>query len=322
MEDELIAITGSNGLLGTKLIERCLQSGVARPVGLSRQTCSNAFLGGFDFHQIDVTDADGMRQLLERLRPRWVIHTAAMTDVDGCERQPEAAWRVNVGGAAAVAAACAAVDAHQVHLSTEYVFDGIAGPYTEDDPVNPISVYGRSKLASEAAVLAACPSAAIARTTVLYGYAPNVRPNFATWLIGQLRAGRTARIVDDQIGSPTLADNLAEQCLALALGGAHGVYNTVGADVMDRLTFARLAAGVFGLDPSLITATTTASLAQAAARPLRAGLNMNRFRQDFPGVPIIGAQAGLEALRDQLSATEVGSARSGGEAETKLQRQE
>jgi dTDP-4-dehydrorhamnose reductase len=251
-----------------------------------------------------------VRRLFARLRPRWVIHTAAMTDVDGCERQPEAAWQANVGGAAAVAAACAAVDAHLVHLSTEYVFDGLAGPYTEEDPVNPISVYGRSKLASEAAVLAACPTAAIARTTVLYGYAPNVRPNFATWLIGQLRAGQTARIVDDQIGSPTLADNLAEQCLALALGGAQGVYNTVGADVMDRLAFARLAAAVFDLDPSLITATTTASLAQAAARPLRAGLIMDRFRQDFPGVPILGAQAGLKALREQLVATEAGSVRS------------
>ena len=94
MEDEVIAITGSNGLLGTKLIERCLRGSAARPVALSRQACSNTFLGGFDFHQVDVTDGDRVRQLLERLRPRWVIHTAAMTDVDGCERQPEASWQV------------------------------------------------------------------------------------------------------------------------------------------------------------------------------------------------------------------------------------
>src|SRR4051794_5465753 len=126
MANDLVAITGSNGLLGTKLIELCLRDGAARPVALSRQACSNAFLGDFEFHQVDVTAVEEVRKVFDRLRPRWAIHTAAMTDVDGCERQPEAAWQANLIGAEAVAAACAAVDAHLVHLSTEYVFDGLA----------------------------------------------------------------------------------------------------------------------------------------------------------------------------------------------------
>ena len=298
--DDVLLITGGNGLLGTKLIELCLRSGRARPVSASRQPCSNGFLGAFDFFQVDVAEARATTELLERVRPRRVVHTAAMTDVDGCERAPEAAWRANVEGAASVARACRAVGAHLVHLSTEYVFDGRAGPYSEDDPTNPISVYGRTKLESEMIVRELCPSAAIARTTVLYGYASNARPNFVTWLIGQLRTGRTVRVVDDQIGSPTLADNLAEMCLALALGGASGVYHTVGADRLDRHAFARIVAEVFRLDAELIGPVSTASLNQAAPRPLRAGLRTEKLRRDFPDVPVLGAREGLEVLREQL----------------------
>jgi dTDP-4-dehydrorhamnose reductase len=300
LAQEVLLITGGNGLLGTKLLELCLRRGGDRPVSISRQPCSNRFLGEFEFHQVDVADEVAVGELFARVQPRRVVHTAAMTDVDGCERQPEAAWQANVVGAQSVAAACRAVGAHLVHLSTEYVFDGKNGPYTEDDPPHPISVYGRSKLASEAAVRERCREATVARTTVLYGYAPNVRPNFVTWLVGELRAGRSVRVVDDQIGSPTLADNLAEMCLALALGRAPGVYHTVGADRIDRFAFARLAAGVFELDASRIQPVSTASLAQAAPRPLRAGLLMDKFGRHFPDVPVLGAREGLEVLRGQL----------------------
>jgi dTDP-4-dehydrorhamnose reductase len=303
MNIETLLVTGGNGLLGTKLLELCLGTGGLRPVSASRNPRSNGFLGPLDFHQVDLAERAATEALLEAVRPRLVVHTAAMTDVDGCERQPEAAWRANVVAAEHVARACRAVDAHLVHLSTEYVFDGTRGPYSEDDRPNPISVYGRSKHAGEAAVGEHLPDAAIARTTVLYGHAPNVRPNFVTWLVGRLRGGTPASVVDDQVGSPTLADNLAEMCLALARGRARGIYNTVGADVIDRHAFALLVAEVFALDSSLIRPVTTASLAQAAPRPLRAGLTVDKLRRDFPDVSVLGARAGLERLREQLAAT-------------------
>jgi dTDP-4-dehydrorhamnose reductase len=184
------------------------------------------------------------------------------------------------------------------------VFDGRAGPYAEDDPTNPISVYGRSKLASEEIVQQLSPGAALGRTTVLYGQAPSARPNFVTWLISELQAGHTVRAVDDQVGSPTLADNLAEMCLALALANARGVYHTVGADRLDRYAFACLVAEVFGLDAELIQPVSTASLNQAAPRPLRAGLLIDKFRRDFPQVKVLGARAGLQVLRRQLGPPE------------------
>ena len=302
MAGATLLVTGGNGLLGTKLLELALRRGEVEVVSVSRQPCSNRYLGEFPFYQLDLAEPGAFLEVVEGIRPSLVVHTAAMTDVDGCERQPEAARRANVTATERVAQACQSVGAHLVHLSTEYVFDGRAGPYAEDDPPNPISVYGRTKLESEQLVGRLCPNGAIARTTVLYGYAPNVRPNFVTWLVQTLQSGQQVRVVDDQIGSPTLADNLAEICLALAGRRARGVYHTVGADVIDRFSFARLVCEEFGLDQALLTPVSTASLAQAAPRPLRAGLRIDRLRREFPELGVLGARAGLAVLREQLAA--------------------
>jgi dTDP-4-dehydrorhamnose reductase len=299
-EDRLL-ITGGNGLLGTKLLELSMRQGTLRPVSLSRQPCTNGRLGPFDFYQADIAVADQLRPLIARIGPRWVIHTAAMTDVDGCERDPAAAFQINVLGAEIIARACREVGARLVHLSTEYVFDGRAGPYSETDSTNPISVYGRTKLESEHRVMEHCPDAVVARTTVLFGAAPNVRSNFVTWLVGQLRNRRQVQVVDDQIGSPTLADNLAEMCFTLALSESTGIFHTVGADCIDRFSFARIAASVFELDGTLIRPVSTASLAQTAPRPLRAGLCTRKLQQEFPQLTILTARQGLEALRRQLA---------------------
>ncbi len=298
-----VAVTGSNGLLGTKLLERLLAEPGTQPLAFSRAPCANRYLGEFPFWQVDLADEAATDRTLAAARPDVVIHTAAMTDVDRCEREPEWAWHENVEVTRNVARAAAALGARLVHLSTEYVFDGKNGPYGEDDPPRPISVYGRSKLASEDEARTAVPSCAIARTTVLYGYAPNARSNFVTGLVARLREGRRARVVDDQVGSPTLADNLAAMVWALAGDpAATGVFNTVGASVLDRYTFALLVAAVFGLEPGRIERTTTATLEQTAPRPLRAGLRMEKFQARYPGVPVLTAREGLERLREQMLA--------------------
>ena len=300
-----VLVTGSNGLLGTKLLERLLASADDEPFAASRGACANGYLGSFPFQALDVTDADAVERVLDEVKPIVVIHTAAMTDVDGCEREHDLARAVNADGAANVARACAARGAHLVQLSTEYVFNGAAGPYSEVAATNPLGWYARTKYEGEQAVAAAGGSWTIARTTVLYGYAPHVRANFVLWLVGKLRAGERVRIVRDQIGSPTLADNLAEMVLALGQGRARGIFNTVGASVLSRYDFARLAAATFGLDPDLIDPIATAELGQPAPRPLRAGLEMDRFRAAFPDVPVLSAEAGLAVLRDQLRAAGV-----------------
>ena len=254
-----VLVTGSNGLLGTKVLERLVGSASDEPFAASRGPCANGYLGAFSFLPLDVVDADAVERVLEEVEPEVVVHTAAMTDVDGCERDRDRARAVNADGTANVARACAARGAHLVQLSTEYVFDGTAGPYSETDPTNPLGWYAQTKRDGELAVVAAGGTWTITRTTVLYGYAPHVRANFVLWLLGKLRAGERVRVVDDQIGSPTLADNLAEMVLALGRTRARGIYNTVGGSILSRYDFARLAAETFGLDPSLIDPSATDS---------------------------------------------------------------
>ena len=297
-----LLITGSNGLLGNKLLAAVDSRPEIEGVAASRAPAANSELGPFRYAQLDVTDCDAVRDVIVATAPQVVIHTAAMTDVDGCERDPELAFAVNVRGTEYVAQACAEAGAMLVHLSTEYVFDGHAGPYVETDPPSPISVYGRTKLESERVVAATCSRWAVARTTVLFGYAAGVRPNFVLWLLDRLASREPTRVVADQVGSPTLADNLAEMVLALAHGPAQGVYHTVGASRLGRYEFAQLVAEVFDLDPGFIEPITTAELRQPAPRPLKAGLRTDRLRREFPTVPVLTAEAALEGLRAQLQA--------------------
>ena len=292
-----VLVTGGNGLLGTKTLGLLLAQG-RQPVSASLEPeCLNRFLGDFPYFQLDITDARAVSDLVADIRPEAVIHTAAFTAVDACETQRELSWRVNVDGTANVAAACREASVRLAHVSTEYVFDGESGPYTEEDIPHPISYYGLSKLESEKAVRERCSDWAIARTTVLFGEAPNVRPSFVAWLVDKLGKGETVRVVDDQIGSPTLADNLAEMLLAVLDSDRQGIYNTVGDSIIDRHSFAVIAAKRFGLDPNLIQRIKTSELNQPAARPLKAGLIMEKFKKDFPAVAVLTAEQALTRLR-------------------------
>jgi dTDP-4-dehydrorhamnose reductase len=297
---ERVLVTGGNGLLGTKMIELLLARG-RRPISASLDpNPANRALGDFAYLSTDITDASAVRDVIASVQPDAVIHAAAFTAVDACETQREACWRVNVDGTAHLAAACHERGVRLVHISTEYVFDGESGPYVEESPPRPIGYYGLSKLASEQAVREHCSNWAIGRTTILFGHAPGVRPSFVAWLVEKLSRGERVRVVDDQVGSPTLADNLAEMLLALLDSGSVGLYNTAGDSIVDRHSFAVMAAGKFGLDSSLIDRIRTSELGQPAPRPLKAGLVMDKFKREFPAVPVLTATQALERLRAQM----------------------
>jgi dTDP-4-dehydrorhamnose reductase len=296
-----VLVTGANGLLGTKVIEQSLARADIEIVSTSRGSCQNRYLGSFPFSPLDITDGDAVKRVLSEHQPDVIIHTAAMTNVDGCETNREEAWAINVNGTENVARACQAVGARLVHLSSEYVYDGTAGPYRETDRVNPLGWYAKTKWESEKRVRAIVDNAVIGRTTVIVGQAPHVRPNFVLWLVNQLRSGRRANIVVDQIGSPTLADNLAEMVLALALSDVRGVYHTAGDTVIGRYDYALLIADVFDLDTQLLVPITTAELKQPAPRPLKAGLLMEKFKRDFPNVHVLTAREGVEAIKAQTT---------------------
>ena len=238
--------------------------------------------------QLDVRDAGAVEALLEEVRPEWVVLPASATHVDRCETDPGPAYEVNVRGVANVAGAAARLGARLAYFSSDYVFDGEAGPYGEADPVSPICEYGRQKVYAEHAVLRAAPDALILRTTVVYGWEPQGK-NFVYRLLGHLERGEPIRVPADQVGSPTYAPGLARATLKLVERGEPGIWNLVGDALANREEFAREAARVFGGDPDLVVGISTAELGQDAPRPLGLGLRIDRARpivgDDLPGYP-------------------------------------
>ena len=259
-------IIGASGQVGGALAALCVRRKI-EVYGTSRK--------GQGFLYLDLADGASVRDAFGKARPDIVFLCSAMTHVDNCERDPGLARRVNAEGPALVAAECRAAGAKLVYFSTEYVFDGAAGPYGEEDAVCPVSVYGRTKLEGERAALEAKAALAV-RTTVVYGYNPASK-NFIMQLISNQRSGAKMRVPSDQFSNPTYAPELASAVLDLAEQGASGIYNVVGPDWLSRYEFALKACAAFGFDPAFLEPRLTAELGQAAPRPLKAGLRTEKL---------------------------------------------
>jgi len=300
MDTERILVIGSNGLLGQKVAEQLVRGSAARIILASVEDVPVRDLLSTEYIRLDITVRKDVREVVGTVNPDVIINCAAMTNVDACETERDMAWKINVSGVEHLVEAARGKGATIVHVSSDYVFDGKSGPYTEDDRPEPLSYYGKSKLASENALRTSGLPHFIARTMVLYGIAPGVKANFALWLIKSLNAGQTVRIVDDQIGNPTLVDDLAFGLLRAVELGKSGVYNIAGRDIVTRFEFAVRLAKFFGLDPKLIHPIKTAQLRQPAARPLRSGLITLKAEVDL-GLKPSTIEEGLAILKSQLA---------------------
>jgi len=269
----IILVTGANGLVGSRLVARLALEW--RVVAVGR---GPARVEGAEYHALELAERGPLRALIERLRPEGVIHAAAMTDVDACERDPAAAWAVNVGAVEEVAQAARAAGAHLLALSTDYVFDGAAGPYSEDDVPNPRGTYARTKRCGEEAALLIAPGAAVARVAVVYSGRPGAKRTFADSAAEALLAGREVRAFEDQHVSPTLADNAAQMAIGLYRSRRAGIWHTTGASVVSRVEFCRALARKLGADERLVVPTRLAEAKLLAPRPLRAGLRVDKIR--------------------------------------------
>jgi dTDP-4-dehydrorhamnose reductase len=215
-------------------------------------------------------------ELLAPLALNAVYCVGGATDVERCQSDVDWAIETNCHGPAALAAAARHMPF--VYFSTEYVFDGIDGPYAETDPTNPLSVYGRSKLEGEQRILDTHPNPLILRTTVVYG-PDRQRKNFLYTLKRLLASGQTMRVPIDQISTPTCNEDLAQAAVELVDSKTSGIIHACGPDLLSRFDFALQAAQILGLDASLVQGVTTAELSQKAPRPLNAGMITDRLRQ-------------------------------------------
>ncbi len=293
-----VLITGANGLLGQQLIGVFRDDYEVHALGLQAQPRLPG--GNFQYHQGDITDRKLLRELNQEIVPKFIIDAAAFTDVDGSETQRELCWKVNVTGVGNLVYAAQKVHARLIHVSTDYVFDGKAGPYREEDRPNPLGFYARAKLAGENALLNGKADFAMARTMVLYGSGCELRPNFVTWLLAQLRSGKAVRIVDDQFGNPTLASELAQALRVLAESGRQGIYHISGSEVISRYHFAVKIAEVFNLDAALIQPIKTSDLKQAAPRPLRSGFDISKAVREL-NVKMSDVVGGLQKFKTELA---------------------
>ncbi|MEK7205627.1 MAG: dTDP-4-dehydrorhamnose reductase [candidate division NC10 bacterium] len=244
-----ILVTGADGQLGTELVRALAPHGDLIPVTQA---------------DLDVTDRR-CAEFVAALQPEWVVHTAAATDVDGCEREPERAMAVNAEGTRRVAEGCQRAGAGLVYLSTDYVFDGRKGaPYAESDPPAPLNAYGRSKLEGEQATRRVASRWTIVRTAWLYGVHGR---NFVKTILGKAAAGEPLRVVDDQVGSPTHAGDVAEAVARLLSQGRTGMYHVTNTGTCSWYEFAREILRLTGYDSTAVAPISSAELNRPARRP-------------------------------------------------------
>jgi len=269
-----VLVIGAAGQIGFALVAEYRAAGYT-VVGTHREHAfANERTLPFDL-ETAASDPRAAEVLLAETSPAVVIICAAFTWVDGAEEQPERLHAVNVAGPVAVAIAAKQIGAKTVAYSSEYVWDGGDGPYSEGDPVRAVNAYGQSKIDMEARLLEVDPSVLILRTTVVYGPERQGK-NFVYQLCRKLRAEERVRVITDQISSPTYNRDLALLTRMLVEAGALGVFNACGEEVLDRHSFAVAVAEALGLDTSRIEPCLTAELTQKACRPLRCGMKMDK----------------------------------------------
>jgi dTDP-4-dehydrorhamnose reductase len=289
-------VVGASGQVGTQMLTALGERAIA--------TSRVAREGWLKLDVADLAEAAHAAELLDAHALDAIYCVGGMTWVDGCEADPELAHRTNARGPGVLAAYARQRGLPYVFFSTDYVFDGTkehSGPYGEDAPVNPLSVYGRTKLEGEQRVLQAYPEALVLRTTWVYGADPRQK-NFLYSLMRGLTARQAMKVPLDQVSTPTYNRDLVRVALGLVEARAAGVFHVAGPELMGRLEFAQQMARELELDASLLEGVTTAELKQPAARPLDSGLSTSRLAAQHPQLRMRTLADALEDCGPELCA--------------------
>ncbi|HKJ81539.1 MAG TPA: dTDP-4-dehydrorhamnose reductase [Ignavibacteriaceae bacterium] len=264
-----ILVTGANGMLGQRTINFYKAIENVQLMGTSVE--EEPVFNDVDYISCDLSDRDEIKKIISDFCPDFIVNAAAFTNVDLSESEKELAWKINVKGVEYLAEGARIIDAHLIHISSDYIFDGKNGPYSETDKPNPIGYYGRTKLASENALKISGCINTVLRTNVLYGIADS-RPDFVRWVVNSVRAGKQINIVTDQVNNPTFIDDLVQAINRIIEFRKQGVFNIGGREFLARFEFTEKIADFFKLDKNLIRPILTEELNQPAKRPLKSGL--------------------------------------------------
>jgi dTDP-4-dehydrorhamnose reductase len=300
MGSKRVLIVGGNGLLGQKVTELFARSSAYRVTVAAKAEKPIREVDSTQYLSMDITSKKDVKNVVFSCEPDTIVNAAAMTNVDACEKERELAWKINVGGVQNIIEAARRNDTKIIHVSTDYIFNGKSGPYGENDQPEPLNYYGKSKLASENELRASGLDYCIARTIVLYGLGHGVKSNFALWVIQNLEKNLPVRVVNDQYGNPTLADDLAHAIVSAVELGRSGIYNIAGREIVSRHEFALRVANIFGFDAALVIPVKTSDLRQPAARPLKSGLITLKAEVEL-GIKPSTVEQGVTVLKSQLT---------------------
>ncbi len=279
-----ILITGANGLLGQKLVEKLKDSEnlkvIATGIGVSR--LPEAWSDAYTWESMDITNLSTVIDVVGKYKPDCIIHAAAMTQVDDCENQKDACWKSNVEAVENIVFVCEKHDIHLIHLSTDFIFDGENGPYDEEAEANPVNYYGEAKLEAEKIIQKSRCRWAIVRTVLVYGLATDMsRSNIILWVKKSLESGKEIKVVTDQWRTPTLAEDLADGCVLIMDKSAEGIFNISGEEFLTPYDMAMQTAKFFNLDHSFIKKADSSNFSQPAKRPLKTGFIIDKARKEL-----------------------------------------
>jgi dTDP-4-dehydrorhamnose reductase len=283
-----ILITGANGLLGQHLIQELLHQQftvVATSKGPSRLPFEPS--AQFSYRTLDITDELNLENVMEEERPDVVVHAAAMTQVDECEKNPDLCEKTNVFGTTQLLVDAEAHSQYIIYLSTDFVFDGLNGLYREDDDLRPINFYGFTKMQAEAIMHTSEIPWAIVRTCLVYGNPlQGTRSNIVNWVRESLQEGEPIKVVSDQLRTPTYVGDLAKGLVEMINRKATGIYHLSGKEQLTPYQMALKTADHFSLDKSLITEVTADTFTQPAKRPPSTGFNITKAEKDLNFKPL------------------------------------
>jgi dTDP-4-dehydrorhamnose reductase len=291
-----VLVTGANGLLGQHLVKKLINKQyhvIATGRGPSRLPFAN-----YTWYDMDITDGLQVHRVMSREQPQVVVHAAALTQVDECEQDPQRCEAINVQGTSQVLTDAETFSSHFIYVSTDFVFDGEKGNYTEDDETNPVSWYGFTKMQAEAMVQTSTIPWTIVRTCLVYGNVfDGTRSNIINWVRNSLQQGKNIKVVADQWRTPTYVEDLAKGILLIIEKKAQGIYHISGKDFLSPYMMAVQTAGYFGLDASKIEKVDASTFTQPGRRPLKTGFVIEKARREL-GYEPVSFEEGITRMRN------------------------